>query len=232
VSELRRIEERYARRARADDASRYDRLKPWVYLPLQEVERALIRTIELAGLPPLAGRRVLEVGCGSGDLPLELLALGFAAENLVGYELIEERAAAARKRLPAAATIVTGDASDAELDDGSFDVVAQSTVFTSILDPAFQDTLAERMWRLVRPGGGVLWYDFVVDNPRNPDVRGVPLQRVRELFPAGSVHARRVTLAPPLSRLVTRIHPSLYGALNALPPLRTHVLCWIAKGPP
>jgi ubiquinone/menaquinone biosynthesis C-methylase UbiE len=228
VSELRRIEERYARRARAVSAGRYDRLKPWVYLPLQELERALIRTLELAGLPPLAGRRVLEVGCGTGDLLLELLALGFSPENLVGYELLEERAADARRRLPAMATIHTGDASDAQLDDSSFDVVAQSTVFTSILDHAFQDKLAERMWRLVRPGGGVLWYDFVVDNPRNPDVRGVPLGRVRELFPNGSLRASRVTLAPPISRLVTRIHPALYGALN-LPPLRTHVLCWIAK---
>ena len=28
------------------------------------------------------------------------------------------------------------------------------------------------------PGGGVLWYDFTVNNPRNPDVRGVPMKRV------------------------------------------------------
>ena len=45
------------------------------------------------------------------------------------------------------------------------------------------------MWRWVRPGGGVLWYDFTFDNPRNPDVRGVPLARVRELFPHGASQA-------------------------------------------
>jgi hypothetical protein len=38
-----------------------------------------------------------------------------------------------------------------------------------------------------------------------------------------------VTLAPPLARAVTRIHPGLYRWFNALPPLRTHVLAWIAK---
>jgi hypothetical protein len=85
------------------------------------------------------------------------------------------------------------------------------------------------MWRWVRPGGGVLWYDFTVDNPRNPDVRGVPLARVRALFPVGRVHARRVTLAPPIARVVTRLHPALYTLLNTLPPLRTHMLAWIAK---
>jgi hypothetical protein len=24
------------------------------------------------------------------------------------------------------------------------------------------------MWALTKPGGGILWYDFVYDNPRNP----------------------------------------------------------------
>jgi hypothetical protein len=75
----------------------------------------------------------------------------------------------------------------------------------------------------------VLWYDFTVDNPRNPDVRGVPPGRVRQLFPAGRIDVRRVTLAPPLARRVVRWHPALYTAFNALPLLRTHALCWIAK---
>jgi hypothetical protein len=81
----------------------------------------------------------------------------------------------------------------------------------------------------VKPGGGVLWYDFTVDNPRNRDVRGVPLRRVQALFPQARVQAQRVTLAPPIARAVSRLHPSLYTVFNALPPLRTHLLCWIAK---
>jgi hypothetical protein len=75
----------------------------------------------------------------------------------------------------------------------------------------------------------VLWYDFTVDNPRNPDVRGVPLKRVRELFPHARMQARRITLAPPVARAVVRVHPALYTLFNTLPALRTHVLCWLAK---
>src|SRR5919197_2255838 len=175
--------ERSGRRLRRSGPAQYHRLDPSVYLTLQERAHALIRIIHLAGLPPLKHRRVLDVGCGSGEWLLELLALGFRPENLVGYELLEERAAAARQRLPTSAVIITGDAAESDLEDASFDVVAQSTVFTSILDRSVQEKLAREMWRLVRPGGGVLWYDFVVDNPRNPDVRGVPLRQVRELFP-------------------------------------------------
>jgi hypothetical protein len=40
---------------------------------------------------------------------------------------------------------------------------------------------------------------------------------------------RRVTLAPPLARAVTRIHPGLYRCFNVLPLLRTHVLAWVEK---
>ena len=88
------------------------------------------------------------------------------------------------------------------------------------------------MWAWVRPGGAVLWYDFTVNNPRNPDVRGVPLARVAQLFPQARIDARRVTLAPPLARVLCRVHPALYGLFNTLPFLRTHVLAWVGKPGP
>jgi hypothetical protein len=102
-------------------------------------------------------------------------------------------------------------------------------VFSSLLDPATRAALAAAMWRWLAPGGAVLWYDFTIDNPRNPDVLGVPLAEVRTLFPQARITARRVTLAPPLARAVCRIHPRLYPLCNALPLLRTHVLAWIEK---
>jgi hypothetical protein len=52
---------------------------------------------------------------------------------------------------------------------------------------------------------------------------------MQALFPAGEPFARRVTLAPPISRRVCRIHPMMYHVFNALPFLRTHVLAFIKK---
>ena len=181
------------------------------------------------GIWPLHDKRVLDVGCGGGGDLLLFVRLGFAPSNLTGCELLEERAAVARRKLPAEVTVATGDALELSFEPGSFDIVLQSTVFTSLLDERFRERLAARMWSLVRPGGAVLWYDFAYDNPRNPDVRGVRLARVRELFPEGKVRAWRVLLAPPLARAVTRIHPALYGLLGAIPPLRTHLVCRITK---
>ena len=225
--ETRAVAERYARRAGPD---RYSLLQPDVWLSLQERQRAEWRLWARLGWHDLGARRYCEVGCGAGGALLEALRAGFLPEHLTGIELLPERHAIARQVLPAAVTLHLGDARSAPVADASQDVVAQHTVFSSLLDDAFQAELAATMWRWVKPGGGVLWYDFTVDNPRNRDVRGVPLKRVRALFPEGRLQHQRVTLAPPLARAVCRVHPALYTVLNAgLPMLRTHLLCWIEK---
>jgi SAM-dependent methyltransferase len=208
---------------------RYSPLYADVWQSMQERQRHIIAFLKSYASKPLSELSVIEIGCGGGANLLELLRLGFAPGNLCGNELIPERAVLARRNLPAALRIVEGDAMAAEFSPGAFDIVYQSTVFSSILDDEFQERLATRMWNWVKPGGCVLWYDFIYDNPGNRDVRGVTVSRVRQLFPEGCVHRARVTLAPPISRRVSRIHPSLYRVFNVLPFLRTHVLCWISK---
>lgn len=230
MGEIDRIRERYDRRKAAQKEDLYRILDPSVLLTVQEKERALVRWITTCGIEPVARRRVFEVGCGSGDDLLQLIRLGFDASLLAGCDLLPDRIDAARTRLPAATRLWCGDATAVDLRAGSFDVVTHSTVFTSILDPAFQQALATRMWELTQAGGGVLWYDFVFDNPRNPDVRGVPISRVRRLFPAsGPIRAWPLTLAPPIGRRAARLHPRVYSIVNALPLLRVARLCWIPK---
>jgi SAM-dependent methyltransferase len=228
-SEIQAIEERYARRRAASDTGLYDPLDPYVTEVRPERERALIRCIRRIGMAPVDDKRVLEIGCGGGSNLIDFIRLGFQPHHLTGNELRSERLAQARARLPHDVTLLPGDASELDLGDASFDIVLQSTVFTSILDDAFQERLAARIWALARPGGGILWYDFVWDNPRNPDVRGVPLGRIRRLFPGAKIRDWPVTLAPPIGRRLCRLSPSLYPVVNAIAPLRSHLLCWIQK---
>ncbi|MGK2898775.1 MAG: class I SAM-dependent methyltransferase [Burkholderiaceae bacterium] len=222
------VRERYARRVPADP--RYSLLNSAALCAFQERQRALLARFGALGGADLSALRLLEVGCGSGGNLVECLLAGFAPEHLAGIELLAERHRAARARLPEAVTLLEGDAVALLPSLPAADIVLVSTVFSSLLDDAFQQRLADAMWAAVKPGGGVLWYDFTLNNPRNPDVRGVPLRRVRELFPQGEVRARRITLAPPVARAVCRVHPSLYTLFNAFPLLRTHVLAWIARG--
>jgi SAM-dependent methyltransferase len=226
--EVQAVRDRYARRVPQD--ARYSLRNPSAMLAWQERLRAMVGLFAEVDLPDLAGLRLLEIGCGTGGNLLDAMRLGFVPEHLAGVELLADRHAAARSVLPAGVQLWQGDATATDVGAASWDVVWQSTVFSSLLDDAFQQQLADAMWRSVRPGGGVLWHDFTVDNPRNLDVRGVPLSRVRALFPqADHIVARRITLAPPIARAVTRVHPALYPLLNTFPPLRTHVLAWLAK---
>jgi SAM-dependent methyltransferase len=227
--ELRAVAERYARRTAGGVAERYHPWQPDVLLSRQQRQRALVDLLRRYATQPAAALRVLEIGCGAGDNLLELLTLGFDPALLVGNELLPERAASARRRLPAATALHEGDALALPFAEASFDLVLQSTVFSSLLDDGFQQRLADRMWHWLRPGGAVLWYDFTWNNPRNPDVRGVPLARVRQLFPGANMRSRRVTLAPPIGRPAARLHPLAWQLLNGLPLLRTHRLIWIEK---
>ena len=224
--EPRAVVDRYARRA---VGSRYSMLKPDVWQTVQERQRAMLKLFAGRGWADLSTLRCLEVGCGSGGNLLELLRLGFAPQHLSGVELLPDRIRHARHVLPAALALFEGDALALDLPAASQDIVFVSTVFSSLLDDVFQQRLADAMWRWTKPGGGVLWYDFTFDNPANPDVRGVPLARVRQLFPGGHLQQKRVTLAPPIARRVAALHPALYSVFNLLPLLRTHRLCWISK---
>jgi len=220
-AETLRVREAYARRV-ADGRYGWDR--PGHVFMMQDLERRILRALARHGLLPLADRRVLEIGCGNGHFLRELVKWGADPRLLTGIDVIPERLAEARRGLPPQVRLEERSGAATGLSGGAFDLILQMTVFTSILDPAVRRTVAREMVRLLAPGGAILWYDFRVDNPRNPDVRGVSRSELAALFPACSIDCRSVTLAPPLARtLAPRLRP-LCLLLSALPPLRTHYL--------
>lgn len=227
-SETGEVRARYERRKHTVEPYRYSPLNPAVWQSIHERQRVMLQVFAGMGMTSFSDTKLLEVGCGTGGNLLEFLRLGFQPENLTGIELLEDRVAEANRVLPAGMVRV-GDANSVHIPSASQDIVYQSVVFSSLLDDGFRAELAARMWGWVRSGGGILWYDFIYNNPNNPDVRGVPVKQVRNLFPAGKFSMRRLTLALPIARRVCRIHPALYSLFNAFPFLRTHVLCWIQK---
>lgn len=240
------IAARYARRAADTVAIERDSLlQPATAAMLAERQRATWAMLARLGwtAADLSKRRVLEVGCGDGGNLLDLLRGGCDPARLVGVELLPERVALARARLPSACAVVQGDlsalASPARgvtlhpaLRPQGFDLVMLFTVLSSVLDDGARQALADAAWRCTAPGGAVLVYDFVVDNPRNPDVRGVPVAQLRRLWPqASAVHVRALTLAPPLARRLGRATPWAYGLLAAVPGLSLHRLTACVRAP-
>ena len=62
--------------------------------------------------------------------------------------------------------------------------------------------MAQEMLRVVKRTGLIIWYDFHVDNPWNPNVRGVRKAEITRLFPSCSIALERVSLALPLAKMV------------------------------
>ena len=228
LNELIEIKKRYERR-NSLTPHRYNILQPDVYLRKQEFERGLIKWLTWKNYPSIQELKLLEIGCGGGLNLLKFIELGFQPVNILGNELLTERAVSARKILPKEIEIIEGDALKLDISHNSYDVVFQSTVFSSILNFEFQKELAEKLWNIAKPEGGILWYDFTYNNPRNRDVSGITLKKIRQLFPNGIITHWRMTLAPPISRFVTKFHPNLYSLFNIFPFLKTHILCWIEK---
>jgi SAM-dependent methyltransferase len=193
-------------------------------LMLAERDNAVATILRASGLLPWPGGRVLEIGCGSGRNLALLQRLGIPTSALTGVDLIPERIEQARSRLPDVA-LECADATDLPYESGTFRLILLFTVTSSILDRGVASRLAAEVRRLLMNGGGVLWYDMRVGNPRNPNVRGVNRNEIEALFPDYSIATlRSITLLPPMARQVGRFVPWLYRPLAALPILRSHLI--------
>jgi SAM-dependent methyltransferase len=228
--ESHRIREVYARR---QDGSRYSWFSPGHLFMMQERERRVLGLLRRHGIDDLSPLRVLDVGTGTGQWLRDLITWGARPDHLVGIDLLPGRIAEARERLPRGVTLVEGSAAKLDLADASFDVVIQSTAFTSILDPEVRRLVAGEMRRVVKPSGLVLWYDYRVDSPGNRDVRGIGRGEIRALFPDCSIELHRVTLAPPITRALATRAWLACCLLERVPWLCTHYLGVIRPtGPP
>jgi ubiquinone/menaquinone biosynthesis C-methylase UbiE len=225
VAEEDRIRDAYHRRdARAGRQARSAWLDPAYVQLAQDVERAMLAMLRPWVGARLGSLRVLEVGCGGGAWLQSLVRWGADPARLVGVDLMPERLAGARRVCAPDVTLACASGTRLPLPDASVDLVLQATVFTSILDPDTRRDVAREMRRVLAPGGAILWYDFRVDNPKNPDVRGVGRREIVRLFPDCVIRLRAVTLAPPIGRLVSPVSWTLAHLLGRVPWLRTHWL--------
>jgi ubiquinone/menaquinone biosynthesis C-methylase UbiE len=227
--EQQRILAEYRRREREIDSSLYALWNPSASFNRAGRTRRATRLLAQCGVFPKRGDACLEIGFGTLGWLAEFLGWGLAESDLHGIELDPERAAVAREALPSA-DLRVGDASQLPWPDETFRLVAASTTFSSILDPGLRRVVAREAQRVLVRGGALLWYDLRMNNPRNPNVRGIGRREIRALFPALNGPIRSSTLAPPLARLIAPVSWPAATFLEALPFLRTHLVAVLVKG--
>ena len=225
--ELTRIRDVYKARIEAGNA-RYSLLRPGELYMAQQRERMLLHLLLRRGVFDVADLRLLEVGCGRAHRLLDWVRWGGRAANLTGIDLMEALLREAQQNL-ASARFALASADNLPFRDASFDVVTQLTLFSSILDAKLRRAVADEMWRVLRPGGFVLWYDFRYPNPRNPDVRPVGRAEICKLFPQALIQFRSTTLAPPIARRLAPLSILACDLVSLLPILRTHYAALLEK---
>ncbi len=211
---------------RDTDAAPYQHLDaPERYLHLSR-DRDLLALLARHGVVDLAGQRILELGCGEGSLLRSLLHYGAEPSKLEGVDIDQAKVGRAQAMLTGV-RLAVGDIASLPYQDEAFDVAFAFTTFSSVLDGDTRRRGASEALRVLRPGGLLVVYDFWV-NPLNSRVRPLRAGELRALFAPRPVEVERVTLAPPIVRVLGG-RRSLCAPLDRLSLLRTHLLAAVVK---
>jgi ubiquinone/menaquinone biosynthesis C-methylase UbiE len=226
TAEESRIREAYARR-RNDDLYSYFN-NAYLFMA-QEREKYVLSLLAHEGYVSLDDKKILEIGCGTGRLLREYVKWGARPENITGIELLFDRVCEARHLGPDAMQIDQGSAVELNYPSEHFDMVVQSTVFSSVLDAYMKQQMASEMRRVLKRGGLILWYDYHMNNPSNPDVRGIKRREIYDLFLGCRIELKRITLAPPIARLVAPYSWFLCYVMEQIPLFCTHYIGVVRK---
>jgi ubiquinone/menaquinone biosynthesis C-methylase UbiE len=132
-------------------ADRYD--EKWAFY-LETTTRETLRRI-----PMSATARVLDVGCGTGEL-LRRLRAKYPDAVLAGLDPVAEMLEVAREKLSGREDLRIGYADSLPWPAASFDVVVSCNMFHYITHPV--ESLRE-MARVIRPGGALVLTDWCDD---------------------------------------------------------------------
>ena len=190
--------------------------------------RALSHMLSATVGTDLGGIRVIDVHCGTGGFLRQLIDWGATPAHLTGTEIQQDRLELAAPRTAPGVRWHCGPLG--ALPAASADLVSAQTVLSSVTDPDLRQRLAADMWRVLKPGGWCLVFDFRHNNPRNPHVRKLTRPELDSLWPGHRPQYQTLLLPPPVGRALAALPALVSEALAALaPPLRSHFIYMVQK---
>jgi ubiquinone/menaquinone biosynthesis C-methylase UbiE len=192
---------------------------------MRQYERTLAQIEAL----PLCERKLLDVGCSTGQWLVDACSnWGGKLENCIGLELRPEVVEQGKKMF-SGLKLIAASADKMPFENEQFDIVHQSMMFSSVLNANFRKNIAGEMWRVLKPGGYIIWFDFIC-NPFNPNTIGMKKNRIRPLFPSAEwIQCKRIGVAPPIARMVSRLNERIVLWLEKLLFLNMYYLVVMQK---
>jgi 2-polyprenyl-3-methyl-5-hydroxy-6-metoxy-1,4-benzoquinol methylase len=165
----------------------------------QTAARAMAVVAELAKLPPIPDRSILDVGCGDGYDSVLFAKFGRVVATDLAPATIDD---AAKRYSGAGVTFLAGDFLTMELPDAPFDVVVTLETLSHVYDQA---AFVRRCADLLKPGGQLVIttqnkaiYDYGGHGaPRGYLRRWLTQREVRELMRPRFERIRIRTIVPP-----------------------------------
>lgn len=220
TKQLDRIRAVYAEYARDGGRGRLWDLSNRGYARFRGESQRAIAHLVAAELP--GGGRVLDVGCGTGELAEAVRQLR-PDVDWTGVDLLREAIELAMAAHPWASWLHS-TADELPFREDGFDAAIASTLFSSLPSEPLAAAVASEIARVLKRHGALVWYDLRYGNPANRAVHGVSSRDIMRLFPGWELHLRSMTLMPPLARRLGVLTPVLYPVLSSLPPLRSHLI--------
>ncbi|HJU28635.1 MAG TPA: class I SAM-dependent methyltransferase [Candidatus Binataceae bacterium] len=199
-------------------------------LQFREIEYAVLEELRHCTGGSLAGRKILDIGCGVGGWIREFVKWGADPESLYGIDAIADRLEEARRLSPSGVHFICGNAARMEFPDGFFDLIMMFQSMCLMLEDNARQMVARQALRVLKPGGAILLYDYRYRRPQLGDVlRPVSKREIKRLFPSCRYRIRAIHPFPPLARRLAAVSPLGWKMLNLFPPLRTSYFGSIQK---
>ncbi|MGO4678050.1 class I SAM-dependent methyltransferase [Bosea sp. 2YAB26] len=221
AAEVDRLKSAYAKYADRDRGNPEKEKRPGRLRMVRDRDVALYRLLDRETTPPLKRYRVLDLGCGTGDLIHQLQRYGFPNDRLFGVDLLPESLATAKRKCPDV-SFTEANAEHVPFPDQRFDFILVFTVFSSILSPGMASNVAREITRVLTPDGVIIWYDLRYPNPWNRNVRAMTRRRIQDLFPDFEIELTSKTLLPPIAYRLGTLTDPLYPTLALVPAFRSH----------
>jgi SAM-dependent methyltransferase len=203
---------------------------PGYLFRVQAEERLFLTALRKHGFRTLAGRKILDVGCGFGYWLRRYGEWGALPHDLHGVDILEERIQAARHHSLPGIDLRCCNAVNLDFGGASFDMVSMFLVLSLVPDEQTRMQVAAEVARVLRPGGIVLWYDFRYRPPRGgTEMIAMTRERIARTFPDFELGLHSASAVPPITRRLARYAWALCSWLDFIAPLNSHYVGVLVK---